>query len=325
MRTGVAAGSDLRGAQPVVAAAYVDWPAILAGVAVAVALGIVFTAFGAALGLTALSAERGEGSITLALVLSAVWMFVSMVAAYAAGGYVAGRMRRRMESIASDEVSVRDGVSGLVVWAVAGIIGAMVMAIGVSGVGSAVGGAVGTVAQAAGSAAGSVVQGATQGAAQALAPGNAAADGPAALLTGTLLRPETVTAGRAQSSDTVADAGMILADVATTGEISDSDRAYLVSLTAARTGLPEAEVEARVQAAITGAQAARDEAARLAAEAEETARQAAETARIMAILTGFLMAAAALVAAVASYAAASVGGQHRDEGRLFRGFDGRRS
>lgn len=46
----------------------------------------------------------------------------------------------------------------------------------------------------------------------------------------------------------------------------------------------------------------------------------AETARIGAILTAFILAAAALVAGVVAIAGAVRGGRHRDEGRLFGGF-----
>jgi hypothetical protein len=297
---------------------YVDWAAILGGAVMAVALGIIFTGFGAALGLTALSAEEGEGSGTLALVLSTAWILASMIGAYAVGGYIAGRMRRRLDAATAEEVRVRDGMNGLVVWAVGTVISAVVLGTAISSAVSTAGNVAATATEAVGGAAGGLAQGAAT-AASAVVP-DEATENPMDFVTGTLLRPTTVPPGRASAEATTADAASILANIATTGGISDSDRAYLISLTAARTGLTEPEVNARVDQAIASAQEARDEAARLAAEAEETARQAAETARISAILTAFLLTAAALVAAVAAYVAGVHGGRHRDEGRIFGGF-----
>ncbi len=297
---------------------YVDWPAILAGAAIATAIAAIFGAFGAALGLSAVSAEAGEGSFGLAAVIGAVWLVVSLVASYMAGGYIAGRMRRRVDQASADEVTTRDGVNGLVVWAIGIIAGVML----ISGAVSTTVSAVGTAATAAGSVAGGIAQGAAGAAgsvAASVMPEAASAD-PMSFVTDTLLRPAQATSDPAQDQDLTRQSSGILANVLVTGEISDADRAYLVSAAAARTGLPPTEVDARVDAAVKSAQDARAEAERLATEAEETARSAAETARISAVLTGFVAAAAALVAAAASYIGAVRGGRHRDEGRIFGGF-----
>lgn len=53
---------------------------------------------------------------TFALILVGLFAFLAMVAVYALGGYVAGRMRRR-SSTSEDEVEARDGIHGLTVWA----------------------------------------------------------------------------------------------------------------------------------------------------------------------------------------------------------------
>ncbi len=296
---------------------YVDWAAIAGGGVVAVAIGLLASGFGAALGLTAISADEGEGSGLLALVLSGVWIAVSMVAAYATGGYVAGRMRRRVDGAATSEVTVRDGMNGLIVWGVGVLLSAMVLG---SVIGTTVS-AVGNVAAGVGKAAVDVASGAASGAmnaAGAMVPDAVKAD-PMAFVTNSMLRPASVTPGEGNDG-TTADAASVLGNLATTGEISDPDRAYLVQLTTARTGLTEAEATARVDAAIKSTQDARDAAAKLAADAEEAARNAAETARISAILTAFLLTAMALVSAVAAYVAAVKGGRHRDDGRVFGGF-----
>ncbi|MDT8854408.1 hypothetical protein RNZ50_05060 [Paracoccaceae bacterium Fryx2] len=293
---------------------YVDWAAILGGAVVAVALGALFTGFGAALGLTAISAEEGEGSGLLAVIISAVWVVLSMIAAYATGGYVAGRMRRRVESATPEEVTVRDGMNGVIVWAVGIVLSVILLGSAVTGLVSTAGKVAATGAEVAGSIAGGAAGGAMT------AASNLMPDDPMDFVTGTLLRPTTVQPDATQNEATSADAASILANVMTTGEISDSDRAYLVQLTAARAGVTPPEVEARVDQAVASAQAARDEAARMAAEAEETARNAAEMARISGILTAFLLTATALVAAAAAYVSAVKGGRHRDDGRIFGGF-----
>jgi len=325
---------------------YVDWAAISGGAVIAVAIGLLATGFGAALGLSAISAEKGEGSGVLALVITALWIAISMVSAYAAGGYVAGRMRRRVDGAARDEVTVRDGLNGLIVWALGILLSALVLG---SAVGTTVN-AVGNVAATAATAAADVAGGAASGAISAA--GNAAGslvpdsikNDPMAFITSSMLRPATVApaatgsaATTAQTTEgttpqtaaettaqttaeTTADAGGILANLASTGEISDPDRAYLVQVTSARAGLTEQEAIARVDAAVTATKAARDKAAAAAADAEKAARDAAETARISAILTAFLLTAMALVSAVAAYIAAVRGGRHRDEGRIFGGF-----
>lgn len=293
---------------------YVDWAAILGGTVVAVALGVLFTGFGAALGLTAISAERGEGSGLLAFVISTLFIVVSMVAAYAAGGYIAGRMRRRTDTATHDEVTVRDGLNGLIVWGLGVTVSAMMLGSLVSTIVTGAGNVAASGAQLAGT-----VAAGTVGAAAEVA-GAALPEDPMQFVSGSLLRPQTVVPGTANTSATTADVGRILAQIAVTGEVSDTDRAYLVDVTSARTGLTAEEVEARVEQAVGAAQSARADAARLAEEAEAAARDAAETARISAILTAFLLTATALIAGVATYIAAVRGGRHRDEGRVFGGF-----
>lgn len=294
--------------------AYVDWAAVIGGSVIAVSIGILATSFGAALGLSSISAQKGEDTNTLGLVLSVLWIAISMVCSYAAGGYVAGRMRRRVDGAASSEVTVRDGMNGLIVWAVGVLLSAMVVS---SAIGTTVS-AVGNVASAAGNAAAQVAGGAVS------AAGNMVPDAvkpdPMSFVTGSMLRPAAVNPSSAGSDAATADAGSVLTNLMTTGEISDADRAYLVQLTAARTGLAPPDATARVDQAITAAKAAKDQAAETAKKAEQTARDAADTARQSAILTAFLLTAMALVSGVAAYVAAVRGGRHRDEGRVFGGF-----
>ena len=312
------ATTDIAGPDHTLNRSYIDWAAILGGVVVASAIGTVFTAFGAALGLSALSAEEGESSGTLAVVLTGGWMILTLVSSYLAGGYIAGRMRRRVDKATADEVSTRDGVNGLVVWGTGILLAAMVLANAVTSTVSAVGSAAGVAATAAGSAIGGVAGGLVEGAAGMLP------EDPMSAINDVLMRPDQVDPATADRAELARQTGSILSSAVTSGEVSDADRAYLVSATAAQTGLPVAEVNARVDEAIAAAVKARDDAAALAAEAEALAVKAAETARITAVMTAFLLAAASLVAAAAAVIGAVKGGQHRDEGKMFSGLSHRR-
>ncbi|MFD1807299.1 hypothetical protein ACFSHQ_01890 [Gemmobacter lanyuensis] len=145
-------------------APYVDWAAILAGAVIATALASLAVPFGAALGLSAISAERGEGSFDVGVILTGLWLVISTMASYLVGGYVAGRMRRRGDTASTDEIMARDGVNGLVVWGL-GILVTAWMAAGALGTaattaGQAVGGAASGVVEAAGNALGAAAQGA---------------------------------------------------------------------------------------------------------------------------------------------------------------------
>ncbi len=293
---------------------YVDIPAILAGTVVALGIGLVATTFGAAVGLGSISAREGEGLGFGAVILPALWMIVSMVATYMAGGYIAGRMRRRMDRASPDEVTARDGIHGLAVWGLAAIIGAMVAASAIGAATNAVGSAAATAVQAAGSAVGGIAQGAGQlaggaisglgqaagGAAAAAAPAlsDALPEGfqanPLDYITDTLLRPgqpgaapagTSPAAPPATASDEVLrrEISGIFANLVRTGEISDPDRQYLVSAAAARTGLSEAEINQRVDQAIASARQMRATAeqtlANAQAEAQRLAQEAEQKAR----------------------------------------------
>ncbi|MCB1313061.1 MAG: hypothetical protein KDK29_14820 [Sedimentitalea sp.] len=201
---------------------YVDWPSILAGAVVASGIAFVFTTFGAALGLTLISPYEGEGSAIAAIVAVGSWMLWTTISSFMAGGYIAGRMRRRIDSASGDEVSVRDGIHGLTVWGVAVLLGALLM--------------------------------------------GATAD----------------TAARA-TADTVAAVATV-AD-GTAADVAD-----------AAAGAPAGAVS------------------------EAEAKAAAETARKYSVISGFVLAASLMIAGAGAYWAAGIGGQHRDEGRVFARF-----
>lgn len=292
-----------------------DWPAILSGAAIAAGALVVFTGFTAAIGLGSVSAEPGEGLGTFASILVGLFAFLSTVAAYALGGYVAGRMRTPVSGIAADETRARDGVHGLTVWAVGTLVGA-VLAFGVvsSGV-RAVGSAAGTVVEAGGSAvggalqgagqlaggvvggvgqvAGGVVSGAGQAAGGALQGAGQAANNdtlqdmlpeglqqnPLDYITNRLLRPEE-TAPNAYSDEAIrSEIAGIVGTVLRTGELPQDDRDYLIRAVAARTQLTQPEVEARVDQAVTEVQILRADAEQRLQEVQAQAQEALDAAQ----------------------------------------------
>lgn len=106
---------------------YVDWSSILAGGVVASGIAFVFTTFGGAVGLTLSSPYDGDGSAIAALIAVGLWMLWTTTSSFMAGGYIAGRMQRRIDTASVDEVSVRDGIHGLAVWGVAILIGVFLL------------------------------------------------------------------------------------------------------------------------------------------------------------------------------------------------------
>lgn len=108
---------------------YVQWGGIFAGALIAGAVSFVLLSFGSAIGLAVapLAPSWRTPSVLLGG-LSGIWMLVIAVGAMAAGGYVAGRMRSTWHMTHTDEVEFRDGVHGLIVWALATTWGAILSA-----------------------------------------------------------------------------------------------------------------------------------------------------------------------------------------------------
>lgn len=72
----------------------VQWGAVILGALGAIAISMVLLTFGAGIGLSAVSAHPYAGASAKALaVISGLYAAVVAVGSFAAGGYVAGRMR----------------------------------------------------------------------------------------------------------------------------------------------------------------------------------------------------------------------------------------
>jgi hypothetical protein len=273
---------------------YVDWPAIIAGIVLASAISLVLLSFGSAIGLSFVNFRAGpDVPMIWIAIAAATWLLWVEVSSFMAGAYLTGRLRRRHYDATEDEADVRDGAHGLLVWAGALVIGGLIAVGGISAAANAVGAAASTL---------------TTAAATAADDAGSALD-PNAYFVDQLFRP-SATAAATPTGDTTAvraETGRLLAQAAIAGSVSDPDKAYLAQVVATNTGLTPDEANARV----TEVMAAVDKAKADAAAAAETARKAG-------VIGAFLTAAALLVGAVAAFWAAQMGGNHRDQGTVFR-------
>jgi hypothetical protein len=292
---------------------YVDWCAIALGTVLAAAISIVLFTFGTGIGLSIVSPYEGEGvSAPVYFIVLAVWVLFVQVFSYTAGGYVAGRLRKRVGDATLHEVQMRDGAHGLGVWAFGVVIVSFFVVLGATGVGAIIGGSA-----AAGGAAGAASdeEGGndrmgymvdtlfrTTGAAASAPPAGPAPADPAATDPAAVAPTPTDSTMETQQSSDRADrdeVGRILRfgipGGAGRGDLSADNRTYAARLISARTGLSQAEAEARIDTAL--------------AEAKE----AADKARKAGIAMAFLLAATLFVAGAAAARAAAVGGRHRDE------------
>lgn len=241
---------------------YVDWGAIIAGAVLTVTLSLVLITFGSAIGLSASSFQPGEGvSMFWFAVASGVWFVWVAITSFGAGGYLAGRLRRRVGGASVDEIEVRDGAHGLMVWATAALVAAVLGASGVTGIIGSAGQVAGTVAQTAGQ----------------------AVSGDLSYIGGRLMQ------GNGEQATEVLR--RTLAD----GQLGPEDRDYLIAMVAEQTGQPPEQVQAQVDRAVAEAQELYQQAVTTA----EQARRAAAIAAFVAAATLMASAAAAYLAAMA--------------------------
>ncbi|MFY9656063.1 MAG: hypothetical protein WAK01_05675 [Methylocystis sp.] len=191
----------------------VDWPAIFAGATVAVAVSFIAATFSSAIGLSATSPYKGTQPIYFYVALG-LWMIFVAVSSFAAGGYITGRLRRIGEGSSEHERDVRDSAHGLVVWALAALVGALVAA---------------TVA-------GSVAKVAAD---QGITPTERYVD--------LLLRPEGAT-GRAANAVSDATRGFVSRLLAENpaGNFTSDDKTYLTNAIGSSTGVSPAAATDRV-------------------------------------------------------------------------------
>lgn len=270
----------------------VSWGAIIAGAFAASITTVILTLLGSGLGLTMVSPWSGEGAgLTTVAASALIWLIIVQ---WLSSG--AGRLRTKWVGIHTDEVFFRDTAHGFLAWALASM---LVVGVLGSAVSSIVSGGV--------QAAASVASGVTSAAGSTAQMAAGAIDQEDTYFIDTLFRPSDPARladadGQAASTSAAAEAARILANSASAGELSAEDRTYLSQLVAARTGLSQADAEARVDQVVQRIQAAKVE----AQEAADAARKASATFALVSALS-------LIVGAFIASAAAAFGGRQRDE------------
>ena len=128
----------------------VSWGAVLGGAAAACALTLLLLSLGAGLGFAVVSpwGSRGVSSTSFEIGTGLYFIVMAMISS-GLGGYLAGRLRRKSIGLEATEVAFRDTAHGFLAWAVASIVGAVLLASPASSLlGSATGGAVQAAASA---------------------------------------------------------------------------------------------------------------------------------------------------------------------------------
>jgi hypothetical protein len=290
---------------------YLDWGPVILGALGAAAMSIVLLAFGSALGLSVVSPYPYAGiSAKGAAILAAVYLALVMVASFAAGGYIAGRMRTPWRTTDEGESHFRDGAHGFGVWSVGVLLGAALAASGVGAVVSAADkattaiAAAGTAGAASNPALGQLSLNPTDYAIdRLLAPAGAPAAPEATPATPGGAQPAAAAAAAPRTrADLEAPMARALAAGLTTPQLDVRDRTYLARVVSDQTGMPQAEAEKRVDETFAALKAA-----------EQKARDAADAARKAGIIAAFLAAATLAIGCAAACAGAAVGGRHRDE------------
>ncbi|HKU98872.1 MAG TPA: hypothetical protein VJR58_26500 [Vineibacter sp.] len=269
----------------------VSWSAIVVGAVVGLAATMAMVTLGVGVGLSLYDPWAPIGGTARQLSIGAVvWFITAQLWGLFVGGYVAGRLRRRSLAGPDDETRFRDAAHGGAVWALALIIGvALSVVVTLS--------AARTAGQAATAAA-------TLGAGTAASTVAAVDDGEIGMLARQLT--QGAAAGNAEARAQASDIVDILRRSWTRGEMDASDRDYLASIIAQRTGIPEAEARERVTRAEQQVRAT-------AQQAQQRAKEAADKAKRAGAFTAFWGFIALLLGCTGAVGGALLGGAHRWE------------
>lgn len=261
----------------------ISWAAIFGGAVAAASTTLILILLGSGLGLAYLSPWPNAGaSATTFTIAAGVWLIVVQWLSSGLGGFITGRLRTKWVRIHTHEVFFRDTAHGLLTWGLASLVAvAILTSAGTSTVGT------GTRAAA------TVASGAAQGVGSLAQTRAYDVD---SLFRGE--KPEL----SSSSSGVQAEVTRIFARDLRNGDVPDSDRTYLASLVATRTGLSDTDAQKRVDDVIAQEKTA-----------ENNLRQAADTARKSTAAIAIFTALSMLVGAFIASAAAAYGGSLRDE------------
>lgn len=96
-----------------------EWSTIFAGSAVALVVTLVLSQFGSAIGLATDGPLFEDVSLMhWAVIATGIWLLWVQLISSVLGGYISGRMRCKTPEFTPHENELRDGIYGLVTWAV---------------------------------------------------------------------------------------------------------------------------------------------------------------------------------------------------------------
>lgn len=242
----------------------VQWGAAIAGALAAAALSFVLHSFAVAIGLAVTSpSPTWRDSSAALLALSGLYLVLVAVVAFGVGGYLAGRLRAPLAGT-PDEVEFRDGVYGIIVWAIALVLTALFTWMAAQSVSRFAGPAN-----------------------NAASSQSVAGENIIAYDLDRLFRAERRPANVDMAYPRSEAARILLTSAGHTGLLAD-DRTYLIRLTAAYTGLSPTDAEQRVNAIV--------------AQAHDNIRKARRTGVILAFMAGAAALLGAVVAWFAAVA-----------------------
>jgi len=111
------------GIRPGMALDSISWSGVIGGAIAAAALAFILHSFAAAVGLAVSSGAPTWRDASIALVLlSGLYLVITALASYAFGAYLAARIRARSSAASSADTEYRDGLHGLLTWALATVL-----------------------------------------------------------------------------------------------------------------------------------------------------------------------------------------------------------
>jgi hypothetical protein len=267
--------TDMRASTILDAQSGVSWAAVAAGAVGAAALALLLIAFGAGLGLSAISPWSDSGvSASTFKTGTGIYLVIVAVMSSAVGGYLAARLRTRWVGVHTHEVFFRDTAHGFLAWAFATLLSATALS----------------------SAAAYLANGTTAAVVGAASQATDSVN-PADIYVDKLFRTSPPAQPAPASSPNQSKAEVVrlwTSDFHESYDLSAADKTYVAQIVAARTGLSQADAEKRVNDVIAEAKTAADNARRGAAK------------------LSFWLTAAMLFGAFAASLAAVEGGSLRD-------------
>jgi hypothetical protein len=292
---------------------HLEWSPVILGTLGATAISVVLLTFGAALGLSAVSPHPYAGlSVRATTILTGTYTALVAVAAFAAGGYLAGRLRTPWKAGEEAEQHFRDGAHGFAVWALGVVVAAALAAAGAASFVKAA--AQTTTAVATAGVAGAISN--SDPSRLAMAPIDFAVDrllAPAPAPAPTPTQVEMAGTGLTARSDLAEPMARAFIVSLRTGQLDARDRTNLSQVIMQQTGMAKTDAEQRVDQAFAELKSA-----------EQTARDTADAARKATLIAAFATAATLAVGCAAACAGAALGARHRDENTLVSLFGSRR-